>query len=80
MEKLWRKPRKSVDLHKISILTCHTGGSLAEKEVNRMWKALKQKFAQFLETIAKANRESFGSQPPRCCNPENRQKSSATKR
>lgn len=44
-----------------------------------MLQTLKQKIAQFLDTIAKANQESLGNRPLRCCNPENRDKHSEQK-
>lgn len=44
-----------------------------------MFKTLKLKIARFLETIAKANQESFGNRPLSCCNLENRDKQHAQK-
>ena len=40
-----------------------------------MFKSMKQKINQFLEKLAKANQETYGTKPLSCCNLEKRENS-----
>ncbi|MDD3212412.1 MAG: LDCC motif putative metal-binding protein [Eubacteriales bacterium] len=45
-----------------------------------MFKKLKQKINRFLDRLAKANQETFGTQPLDCCTLEKRENSESPKR
>lgn len=45
-----------------------------------MFKKLKQKINRFLDRLAKANRETFGTQPLACCTLEKRGNNGSPKR
>lgn len=66
--------------HKISIFVCNTILATIEWGVKRMFKKLKQKINRFLDRLAKANQETFGTQPLDCCTLEKRENSESPKR
>jgi len=66
--------------HKISIYVCNTIFAAIEWEVMSMFKRLKQKINRFLDRLAKANQDTFGTQPLECCKLEKRENSGSLKR